>query len=146
MLPFFTSQFGNAHSRTHVYGWESDSAVERAREQVASLIGADAKEIIFTSGATESNNMAIKGVAEFYAGRKNHIVTTQTDHKCVLDSCRHMEQKGWEVTYLPVFLPNLVPEVPLKIVRHRRIEQRRRWRQQLVGLREGEFNKLNKKI
>lgn len=108
MLPFFTSQFGNAHSRTHVYGWESDSAVERAREQVASLIGADAKEIIFTSGATESNNMAIKGVAEFYAGRKNHIVTTQTDHKCVLDSCRHMEQKGWEVTYLPVQASGLV--------------------------------------
>jgi len=108
MLPYMTGQFGNAHSRTHVYGWESDAAVEAARAQVASLVGADAKEIIFTSGATESNNMAIKGVAEFYAGRKKHVITTQTDHKCVLDSCRHLEQQGWDVTYLPVQTNGLV--------------------------------------
>lgn len=102
MLPYFVGSFGNAHSRTHAYGWESEAAVETAREQVASLIGADAKEIIFTSGATESNNLAIKGVARFYGKRKRHIVTTQTEHKCVLDSCRHLETEGFEVTYLPV--------------------------------------------
>lgn len=102
MLPYFVGSFGNAHSRTHAYGWESEMAVETAREQVASLIGADAKEIIFTSGATESNNLAIKGVARFYGKRKRHIVTTQTEHKCVLDSCRHLETEGFEVTYLPV--------------------------------------------
>eukprot|EP00212_Chloropicon_laureae_P002862 CAMPEP_0197486360 /NCGR_PEP_ID=MMETSP1311-20131121/1278_1 /TAXON_ID=464262 /ORGANISM="Genus nov. species nov., Strain RCC856" /LENGTH=502 /DNA_ID=CAMNT_0043029397 /DNA_START=100 /DNA_END=1608 /DNA_ORIENTATION=- len=102
MLPYFVGQYGNPHSRTHMYGWETEDAIEVARGQVASVIGADAKEVIFTSGATESNNLAIKGVANFYSGKKRHIITTQTDHKCVLDSCRQLEQKGFEVTYLPV--------------------------------------------
>lgn len=102
MLPYMVDQFGNPHSRTHMYGWESEDAVEKARQQVATLIGADPKEIVFTSGATESNNMAIKGVAGFYKEKKRHIITTQTEHKCVLDSCRHLQQRGWDVTYLPV--------------------------------------------
>eukprot|EP01025_Chloroclados_australasicus_P053633 TRINITY_DN632_c0_g2_i1.p1 TRINITY_DN632_c0_g2~~TRINITY_DN632_c0_g2_i1.p1 ORF type:complete len:463 (-),score=67.30 TRINITY_DN632_c0_g2_i1:184-1572(-) len=102
MLPYLTDQFGNPHSRTHMYGWESEGAVEIAREQIASLIGADSKEIIFTSGATECNNMAVKGVANFYKDKKNHVITTQTDHKCVLDSCRYLQQRGFDVTYLPV--------------------------------------------
>merc|ERR1712054_472806 len=101
MLPFFVEQFGNPHSRTHVYGWETEEAVERARAQVANLVRADPKEIIFTSGATESNNMAIKGVAHFYKEKKNHIITTQIEHKCVLDSCRILEMEGFKVTYLP---------------------------------------------
>ena len=104
MLPFFTGLYGNPHSRTHAYGWESDKGVEEARQHIADLIGADAKEIIFTSGATESNNMSIKGVARFFkkGGKKNHIITCQTEHKCVLDSCRHLQDEGFEVTYLPV--------------------------------------------
>ena len=104
MLPYWTGLYGNPHSRTHAYGWETDSAVEQARAHIANLIGADPKEIIFTSGATESNNMSIKGVARFFkrAGKKNHIITCQTEHKCVLDSCRHMQDEGIEVTYLPV--------------------------------------------
>jgi cysteine desulfurase len=102
MMPYFTHQFGNPHSRSHSYGWEAEEGVEKARAQVAKLIGADEKEVIFTSGATESNNLAIRGVAEFYKDRKNHIVTTVTEHKCVLDTCRHLEQQGFEVTYLPV--------------------------------------------
>jgi cysteine desulfurase len=104
MLPFFTGLYGNPHSRTHAYGWEADKAVEQARENIAALIGADAKEIIFTSGATESNNMSIKGVARFFgrSGKKKHIITTQTEHKCVLDSCRHLQDEGFDVTYLPV--------------------------------------------
>jgi cysteine desulfurase len=102
MMPYFTHQFGNPHSRSHSYGWEAEEGVEKARGQVAKLIGADEKEVIFTSGATESNNLAIRGVAEFYKDRKNHIVTTVTEHKCVLDTCRHLEQAGFEVTYLPV--------------------------------------------
>ena len=102
MMPYFTHQFGNPHSRSHSYGWEAEEGVEKARGQVAKLIGADEKEVIFTSGATESNNLAIRGVAEFYKDRKNHIVTTVTEHKCVLDTCRHLEQQGFEVTYLSV--------------------------------------------
>lgn len=102
MMPFMTYAFGNPHSRTHFYGWESEKAVEEARAQVAKLIGADPKDIIFTSGATESNNLAIKGVARFYKNSKNHIITSQTEHKCVLDSCRMLEKEGFEVTYLPV--------------------------------------------
>jgi cysteine desulfurase len=102
MMPYFTHQFGNPHSRSHSYGWEAEEGVEKARGQVAKLIGADEKEVIFTSGATESNNLAIRGVAEFYKDRRNHIVTTVTEHKCVLDTCRHLEQQGFEVTYLPV--------------------------------------------
>jgi cysteine desulfurase len=102
MMPYFTYKFGNPHSRSHSYGWEAEEGVEKARGQLAKLIGADEKEVIFTSGATESNNLAIRGVAEFYKDRKNHIVTTVTEHKCVLDTCRHLEQQGFEVTYLPV--------------------------------------------
>ncbi|GLC41527.1 Cysteine desulfurase, mitochondrial [Pleodorina starrii] len=102
MLPYMTEQFGNPHSRTHLYGWESEEAVEDARAKVASLIGADPKEIIFTSGATESNNTAIKGVATYLKDKKKHVITTQTEHKCVLDSCRWLQQRGWDVTYLPV--------------------------------------------
>lgn len=108
MLPFFTVQFGNPHSRTHFYGWESEEAVEIARQHIADLIGADKKEIIFTSGATESNNMALKGVARFYKANKKHIITTQTEHKCVLDSCRVLQEEGFEVTYLPVNTEGLV--------------------------------------
>ena len=102
MLPYFTEIFGNPHSRNHPHGWEAEEAVERAREQVAAIIGADAKEVIFTSGATESNNLAIKGVAHFYKDKKDHIITVATEHKCVLDSCRYLEQEGFHVTYLPV--------------------------------------------
>jgi cysteine desulfurase len=102
MLPYFVNLYGNPHSRTHGYGWEAEDAVEVAREQVASLIGADPREIVFTSGATESNNLALKGIAHFYKGKKNHIITSQTEHKCVLDSCRKLQQEGFNVTYLPV--------------------------------------------
>lgn len=102
MLPYMVSMYGNPHSRTHSYGWETETAVEKAREDIAKLIGAKSQEIIFTSGATEANNMAIKGVAKFYKSKKNHIITTQTEHKCVLDSCRSLEQEGFKVTYLPV--------------------------------------------
>lgn len=102
MLPYFTEIFGNPHSRSHAYGWEAEAAVEHARGQIAHLIGANAKEIIFTSGATESNNLALKGVARFYKDRKNHIITCVTEHKCVLDSCRHLEMEGFDITYLPV--------------------------------------------
>jgi len=102
MLPYLTSFYGNPHSRTHAYGWESEEAMEKAREQIADLIGADAKEIVFTSGATESNNISVKGVARFYSNKKKHVITTQTEHKCVLDSCRQLENEGFEVTYLPV--------------------------------------------
>ena len=108
MMPYFTHKFGNPHSRSHSYGWEAEEGVEKARAQVAKLIGADEKEVIFTSGATESNNLAIRGVAEFYKDRKNHIVTTVTEHKCVLDTCRHLEQQGFDVTYLPVQKNGLV--------------------------------------
>ena len=102
MLPFFSERFGNPHSRTHHYGWDAEEVVEEARAQVASLIGATPKEIIFTSGATESNNLALKGVGNFYKDRKNHIITCVTEHKCVLDTCRHLEQDGFDITYLPV--------------------------------------------
>lgn len=104
MLPYMTGMYGNPHSRTHAYGWESEKATEKAREHIASLIGADPKEIIFTSGATESNNMSVKGVARFFgrSGKKKHIITCQTEHKCVLDSCRHLQDEGFDVTYLPV--------------------------------------------
>ena len=108
MMPYFTHKFGNAHSRSHSFGWEAEEGVEKARAQIARLIGADEKEVVFTSGATESNNLAIKGVAEFYKDRRNHIVTTVTEHKCVLDTCRHLEQEGFVVTYLPVQQNGLV--------------------------------------
>lgn len=108
MMPYLTYEFGNPHSRTHSYGWESEKAVEKARSQVASIIGADSKDIIFTSGATESNNLAIKGIARFYKNTKKHIITTQTEHKCVLDSCRVLEREGFDVTYLSVKSNGLV--------------------------------------
>jgi cysteine desulfurase len=102
MLPYFTEKFGNAASRNHSFGWEAEEGVENARKQIADLIGANAKEIVFTSGATESNNLAIKGVAEMYAERGNHIITAATEHKAVLDTCKHLEKQGVRVTYLPL--------------------------------------------
>ncbi|CAL1216797.1 unnamed protein product [Candida parapsilosis] len=108
MLEFYTGLYGNPHSSTHAYGWETDKEVEKARAHVASVINADSKEIIFTSGATETNNMAIKGVPRFYKKTKRHIITTQTEHKCVLDSARHMQDEGFEVTYLPVNSEGLI--------------------------------------
>ena len=120
MLPYFTGLYGNPHSRTHAYGWETEKATEQAREHVANLVGADSKEIIFTSGATESNNMSIKGVARFFgrSGKKKHIITTQTEHKCVLDSCRHMQEEGFEVTYLPVQANGLIDMKELEAAIH----------------------------
>jgi cysteine desulfurase len=91
--------YGNPHSRTHAYGWESEQAVDVARQHVASMLRASDKEIVFTSGATESNNMAIKGVAHFYRSKKNHVITLTTEHKCVLDSCRSLENEGFQVLY-----------------------------------------------
>ncbi|WPK25300.1 hypothetical protein PUMCH_002611 [Australozyma saopauloensis] len=108
MLQFYTGLYGNPHSSTHSYGWETEKEVEAARKHVADVIGADPKEIIFTSGATESNNMAIKGVPRFYKNTKKHIITTQTEHKCVLDSARHLQDEGFEVTYLPVSTEGLI--------------------------------------
>jgi cysteine desulfurase len=102
MLPYFTENFGNAASRNHEFGWVAEQAVDKARKQVGDLIGATAKEIVFTSGATESDNLAIKGVAEMYAERGNHIITAATEHKAVLDTCKKLEKHGYRVTYLPV--------------------------------------------
>ncbi len=102
MLPYFCEEFGNAASRSHVFGWNAERAVEQAREQVAAIIGASGREIVWTSGATESDNLAIKGAAEFYRDRGNHIITAVTEHKAVLDTCKRLEKSGFEVTYLPV--------------------------------------------
>lgn len=102
MIPYFTQSFGNAASRNHPFGWQAEEAVDYAREQVAKLVGADPKEIIFTSGATEGDNLAIKGVFEMYASKGNHIITCNIEHKAVLDTCKHIEKEGGEVTYLKV--------------------------------------------
>ena len=102
MLPYFTSDFGNAASRSHVFGWTAEKAVDKARDQVASMMGATGKEIIWTSGATESDNLAIKGAAYFYKDRGNHIVTAETEHKAVLDACKRLEKEGFDVTYVKV--------------------------------------------
>jgi cysteine desulfurase len=114
MLPYFGKIFGNAASRNHQFGWEAEQAVDKAREQVAKLIGCTPKEIIFTSGATESNNLAIKGIAEMYRERGNHIITQVTEHKAVLDTCKKLERQGFEVTYLPVETDGLVSIERLK--------------------------------
>ncbi|KAL4503998.1 hypothetical protein ABPG72_022628 [Tetrahymena utriculariae] len=108
MMPYQTNMYGNPHSRSHEYGWVTEKATETARAQVADLIGADPKEITFTSGATESNNQALKGLAAFYGKKKKHIITTQIEHKCILDTCRNLEEQGYEVTYLPVQKNGLV--------------------------------------
>jgi cysteine desulfurase len=108
MLPYFTEKFGNAASRNHAYGWDAEHAVEKARKQIADLIGATPKEIIFTSGATESDNLAIKGVARMYAERGNHIITVATEHKAVLDTCKKLARDGCEITYLPVAKDGLI--------------------------------------
>ena len=108
MIPYFTEHFGNAASRNHPFGWQAEEAVDYAREQVAKLIGADPKEIIFTSGATEGDNLGIKGVFEMYASKGNHIITCTTEHKAVLDTCKHIEKLGGEVTYLEVDKEGLV--------------------------------------
>ncbi len=102
MLPYFTEVFGNASSRSHAFGWSAEKAVDHSREEVGALIGGSGKEIVWTSGATESDNLAIKGAAEFHKERGNHIVTAQTEHKAVLDTCKRLEKEGFEVTYLPV--------------------------------------------
>src|SRR5438067_7679762 len=108
MMPYLTDQFGNSASRNHAYGWVAEEATEKARKQIADLIGANSKEIIFTSGATESNNLAIKGVAEMYAERGNHIITAATEHKAILDTCKRLEKEGARVTYLAVKANGLV--------------------------------------
>ena len=100
MLPFFTEQFGNAASRNHVFGWTAEAAVEHAREQIAALIGGEGKEIVLTSGATEADNLTLKGVASFYKKQGNHIITVETEHKAILDTCKRLQREGCEVTYL----------------------------------------------
>ena len=114
MFPHFSEKYGNAASRSHQFGWEAEQAVEAAREQIAKLVGATAKEIIFTSGATESDNLAIKGVAEACRDRGDHIITVSTEHKAVLDSCKHLEKQGYRVTYLPVSSDGLLSLEDLK--------------------------------
>src|SRR5437763_8843622 len=114
MLPYFMEKFGNAASRNHSFGWAGEEGVETSRERIAKLIGATAKEVIFTSGATESDNLAIKGVAEMYREKGNHIITAVTEHKAVLDTCKHLEKGGFRVTYMPVQKDGLVDLEDLK--------------------------------
>jgi len=108
MLPYLREQFGNAASRSHAYGWAAEEAVEWARSEVAQLVHADPREIVFTSGATESINLALKGAAHFYKDRGNHIITVKTEHKATLDTCRELEREGYEVTYLDVLPDGLI--------------------------------------
>ena len=114
MIPWLREHFGNPASRSHAWGWEAEAAVEKAREQVADLIGADPREIVWTSGATESNNLAIKGAAQFYKTRGKHLITVKTEHKAVLDTCRELERQGFEVTYLDVQADGLLDIEVLK--------------------------------
>nr|WP_305764226.1 IscS subfamily cysteine desulfurase [Chitinophaga sp. XS-30] len=114
MLPFFTEHFGNAASRSHAYGWAAEEAVQKAREQVAALIGAEPSEIVFTSGATEADNLALKGVSETYAVKGRHIITCETEHKAVLDACRHLEKQGAEVTLLKTGANGLIDQSELE--------------------------------
>jgi cysteine desulfurase len=114
MMPYLTNKFGNAASRNHQFGWEAEEAVEEARKQVAALIGADPREIVFTSGATESDNLAVKGVAAMYREKGDHIITCVTEHKAILDACKHLEKDGYRVTFLPVRNNGLVDLEELK--------------------------------
>src|SRR6201997_3765531 len=114
MLPYFMEKFGNAASRNHSFGWVAEEGVETARERIAKLVGATTKEIIFTSGATESDNLAIKGVAEMYREKGNHVITAVTEHKAVLDTCKRLEKYGYRVTYLPVQKDGLIDLEDLK--------------------------------
>ncbi|MBP9752462.1 MAG: IscS subfamily cysteine desulfurase [Proteobacteria bacterium] len=115
MMPYFEKEFGNPHSKNHAFGWHAEDAIEEARERIATLIGADAKDIIFTSGATESNNIALQGVAHFYKSpTKNHIITLKTEHKCIIDTCRYLKEEGFDITFLPVQNNGLVDLDALK--------------------------------
>jgi len=148
MLPYFMEKFGNAASRNHPFGWVAEEAVELSRERIAKLIGASAKEIIFTSGATESDNLAIKGVAEMYREKGNHIITAVTEHKAVLDTCKRLEQSGCEVTYLPVSKDGLIDLDELRraitpktifvraFSRHMRLEERSYMRSSLAEMQD----------
>jgi len=116
MVPYFTEIFGNAASRNHAYGWQAEEAAKNGREQVAKLVGAEPEEIIFTSGATEADNLALKGVFETYSGKGNHIITCNVEHRAVLDACRHLERMGAEITYLKVTNGGLIDLDELEIV------------------------------